>query len=78
VSTSFAAPIDVQAGRVVISTARTGDNTGVSTVTPALLAAIQFQPVAAGTSQISVTAVLLNAAGQPIAVQTTPANVTVK
>jgi hypothetical protein len=78
VTTSFTPVIDAQAGRVVITMARTGDQSGVSTTLPALLAAIQFQPVAAGTSQISMTGVLMNAAGQPITVQMVPANVVVK
>jgi hypothetical protein len=63
-------------GRVDIAISRANDPSGASGT--GLLAGILFQPVAAGTSQITVTAVALNAAGQPIAVQVVPTSVTVK
>ncbi len=63
-------------GRVDIAIARTKDESGASGT--GLLAGILFQPVAAGTSPITVTAVVLNAAGQPVAVQIAPASITVK
>ena len=76
-STEFTPRIDLAAGRVDITIARTGDG-GASATTAALLAAVQFQPVAAGTSQISVTGVLTGATGQPIPVQMVSANVVVR
>jgi general secretion pathway protein D len=63
-------------GRVDIAVARANDSSGASGT--GLIAGILFQPVAAGTSQITVTAVALNASGQPIAVQVVPTSVTVK
>jgi hypothetical protein len=44
----------------------------------ALLASIQFRPLAAGTSPITLTAVINGPDGKPITVQTVPATVVVK
>jgi general secretion pathway protein D len=77
VATTFVPKIDAAAGRVEIVISRTAGQSGASGVT-GLLAAIQFQAVAAGTSQISVTGVITGVGGQPIVVQMVPANVVVK
>jgi general secretion pathway protein D len=63
-------------GRVDIVITRPGDQTGA--VGTGLLAAILFEPIAAGTSQISVTGVGSVAGGGQAALQFAPATVTVK
>ncbi len=75
VSPTFTQKTDTP-GRVDIAIARTGDQSGASGT--GLLAGIVFSAVAPGTSQITITAVALNAAGQPIAVQVVPATITVR
>jgi general secretion pathway protein D len=77
VTTTFVPKIDAAAGRVDIAISRNIDQTGASGAT-GLLAAIQFQAVAAGTSQISVTGVVTSVTGQAVAVQMVPANVVIK
>jgi general secretion pathway protein D len=76
VATSFAPRIDATTGRVDIAIARTGDTSGASGT--GLLAAISFQAVAAGSSQVTVSGVAMTATGQPITLQMVPATVTVK
>jgi general secretion pathway protein D len=78
VKTTFVPKIDAAAGRVDIAISRAGSQTGASATTALLLAAVQFQAVAPGTSQISVTGIVTSATGQPIAVQMVPANVIIK
>jgi general secretion pathway protein D len=76
-TTTFTPKIDATAGRVEIAISRAGES-GATATTPGLIGAIMFQPVAAGNSQITVTAVLTTPTGQSIPVATGPANVVVK
>ena len=73
---TFTQKIDPTAGRIDIAIARNNDQSGASGT--GLLAGIVFQPVAAGSSPITVTAVALDATAKPIAVQVVPASITVK
>jgi len=77
VTAAFTPKIDTAAGKVDIAISRPGD-TGASATAAALLAAVQFQPVASGTSQVSVTAVLTTPTGQSIPVATQPISIVVK
>ena len=76
VQPAFVPKIDAQSGRVEIAIARPSG--GATTAGSALLASIQFRPMAAGTSPITVTAVVNGADGKPVTVQTVPATVVVK
>jgi hypothetical protein len=76
VQPAFVPKIDSQAGRVEIAIARPSG--GASVTGSALLASIQFRPLAGGTSPITITAVLNSADGKPVQVQTVPATVIVK
>ena len=76
-TTTFTPRIDAAAGRVDIAISRAGES-GATATAASLLAAVMFQPVAAGTSQISVTAVLTTPTGQSIPVTNVSANVVVK
>jgi type II secretory pathway component GspD/PulD (secretin) len=73
---TFVPKIDEATGRIDIAIARPATAPGASGTD--WLAGIVFQAVGAGQSRISVTAVLMTASGQPIAVQTVPATVVVK
>ncbi len=75
ITPTFVQKVDTP-GRVDIAIQRANDQSGASGT--GLLAGILFQPVAAGTSQVTLTVVALNAAGQPITVQVVPATITVK
>ena len=71
-TTTFAPKIDTP-GRVDIVISRPTDRPGATTATEqALLAAVNFQAVAAGTSQVTMTVVATTPAGQPISVQASP------
>jgi len=76
-TTTFVPKIDAAAGRVDIAISRTGAS-GANATAASLLAAVMFQPVAAGTSQITLTGAVTSVGGQPIAVQTASASVVVK
>ena len=77
-TTTFAPKIDPN-GRVDIVISRPTDRPGATTATEqALLAAVNFQAVAAGTSQVTMTIVATTPAGQPVAVQASPVTITVK
>ena len=76
VQPTFVPKIDEATGRIDIAVARPATAPGASGTD--WLAGIVFQAVGPGQSRISVTAVLMTAAGQPIPVQTTPATVVVK
>jgi general secretion pathway protein D len=74
VQPAYVPKIDGQTGRVEIAMARpSGGSSGTG-----LLASIQFRPVAAGTSPITLTAVINGPDGKPITIQTVPATVVVK
>jgi hypothetical protein len=78
-TTTFAPKVDPNGGRVDIVISRPTDRPGATTATEqALLAAVNFQAVAAGTSQVTMTIVATTPAGQPVAVQAAPVTITVK
>ena len=66
----------VTAGRVDIAIARSGDQTGASG--SGLLAALLFDAVAQGSSQIAVTSVANTPEGAPVPVTSAPVTVTVR
>jgi type II secretory pathway component GspD/PulD (secretin) len=67
---------DAATGRIDLAFVRTGDSVGASG--SGLLAAVQFDAVGPGTSQLSVSGVVANPTGGPIAVQFVPASVVVR
>lgn len=75
-ATSFVPKIDANTGRIDLVIARTGDKTGATG--NGALASIVFEAIGAGNSQIAVSGMAMNAAGQPVAVQFVPAAVTVR
>jgi general secretion pathway protein D len=75
VQPAFVPKIDAQSGRVEIAIARPSGGASGAT---GLLASIQFRPLTAGTSPITISAVVNGADGKPITVQTVPATVVVK
>jgi general secretion pathway protein D len=78
VTPTFAPKIDAAAGRVDIAISRPTDRPGATTVEQALLAAVNFQAVAPGTAQVTMTVVATTPTGQPVSVQAAPVTVTVK
>jgi general secretion pathway protein D len=75
VQTTYVPKMDPLLGRVDITISRSGDSGASGTN---LLASVVFEGIAAGTSQIKMTAVVISAAGQPIPVTVAPVTVTVK
>jgi hypothetical protein len=75
-TTTFAPKIDATAGRIDIAISRPAGANGASGT--GLVAAISFQAVAAGSSTVAVSGVVLTADGTPVTIQMVPANVTVK
>ena len=78
VTATFAPKIDPQAGRVDIAISRPTDQPGATTVESALVAAVNFQAVGAGTTSVTMTVVAMTPGGQPIQVQAAPVTITVK
>jgi hypothetical protein len=76
VATSFTPRIDAATGRVDIAITRTADQAGASGV--GLLSALIFDAVGSGNSVIQVSGVASTPEGNPIALQFTPVNVTVR
>jgi hypothetical protein len=76
VAAAFAPRIDSTAGRIDIAVSRTGDQTGASGA--GLIAAIIFDAVAPGSSQISVSGVANTPEGTPIGLNFSPVTVTVR
>ncbi len=76
VTASFTPRIDAAAGRVDIAIARSGDQTGASG--SGLLAALLFDAIAQGSSQIAVTSVANTPEGTPVPVVSAPVTVTVR
>jgi general secretion pathway protein D len=72
----FTPNIDAATGRVDLAFVRTADKVGASG--SGLLAALQFDAVGAGSSQLAVSGVLANPAGGTIPVQFVPASVVVR
>jgi general secretion pathway protein D len=75
-STSFVPKIDANTGRIDLVITRPGDKAGVSG--NGLLASIVFEAIGAGNSQIALSGLAMNAAGQAVLVQFVPAAVTVR
>jgi type II secretory pathway component GspD/PulD (secretin) len=75
VTSTFVPKIDAQAGRIDISISR-ADQTGASD--KGLLAGLVFQAGSAGTTTVTVSAVVTNVRGQAIPVTIVPATVTVR
>jgi general secretion pathway protein D len=76
VNVVFTPNTDAGIGRVDLAFVRTGDTAGASG--SGLLAALQFDAVGAGTSQLAVSGVLANPTGATIPVQFVPASVVVR
>jgi hypothetical protein len=76
VAVVFTQQVDAQAGRVDVSMTRTGDQTGASG--GGLLAAVVFEPVAAGTVTLSANATVLDPKGSPVTVTLKPVTVVVR
>jgi type II secretory pathway component GspD/PulD (secretin) len=74
-TTSWAPRIDAAAGRIDIAVTRTAATGATNT---GLLAAIVFQAVAPGQSQIAVSGMAMSSAGQPLQIQVVPATVVVR
>jgi type II secretory pathway component GspD/PulD (secretin) len=72
----FTPNTDAATGRIDLAFVRTGDSVGASG--SGLLAAVQFDAVGPGTSQLSISGVVANPTGGPIAVQFVPASVVVR
>jgi general secretion pathway protein D len=75
-TTSFVPKIDANTGRIDLAITRPGDKTGVAGNGP--VASIVFEAIGAGNSQIAVSGLAMNAAGQAVLVQFVPASVTVR
>ena len=76
VTPAFTTQTDERAGRIDIAVTRPGDQTGAST--SGLLAAILFEPIAAGTGSLTVTGTAAIPGGTPAGLQFAPATITVK
>jgi general secretion pathway protein D len=72
----FTPNTDAAIGRVDLAFVRTGDKVGASG--SGLLAALQFDAVGSGTSQLTINGVLANPTGGTMQVQFVPASVTVR
>ena len=75
-ATSFVPRIDANTGRIDLVITRPGDKTGATG--NGLLASIVFEAIGAGSSQIALSGLAMNAAGESVLVQFVPAAVTVK
>jgi general secretion pathway protein D len=76
VNPTFVPRVDAAAGRIDLAVVRGGGAAGVSG--QGLLAAIQFEPLAAGSAQIAVSAVAATSAGQAIDLRPVPVTVTIR
>lgn len=73
---TFTQQVDAAGGRIDITMTRTGDQTGAAGA--GLLAAILFEPVAAGTATLSLSGVAASPAGAPVPLAFVPASLTVR
>jgi general secretion pathway protein D len=80
VTPTFTPKIDAAAGRVDIVITRTGDAAGASVAAgvQALLASVNFAPVAPGTTAVTLSGIAMTPAGKPIALQLGSTSITVK
>jgi hypothetical protein len=76
VSVTFAQQVDSAVGRVDISMTRTSDTVGASG--SGLLASVLFEPVAAGSSPLTLSGVATNPQGGPVPMSFAPVTVVVK
>ena len=76
ITPAFTQQVDAAAGRIDIAVTRPGDQTGASA--SGLLAAILFEPVAAGTGSITVSGTAAVPGGGTAALQFVPAGITVR
>jgi general secretion pathway protein D len=76
VTPTFTQQVDAAAGRIDIAIVRAGDQVGVSTA--GLLAAVLFEPLAAGTGSLTITGSGTLASGGPASIEFQPAGVVVK
>jgi hypothetical protein len=76
VNVVFTPNTDAASGRIDLTLVRTGDTVGASG--SGLVAAIQFDAVAPGTSSLSVSGVAANPTGAPIQLQVVPGSVVVR
>jgi hypothetical protein len=76
VSPTFVPKIDNMAGRIDISISRTAEKPGATGTGD--LAAIMFEPVAPGTSPVTITGAAASTTGQVITAQMVPTSVTVR
>ncbi len=74
--TSFVPKIDANTGRIDLVITRPGDKAGISG--SGLLGSIVFEAIGAGSSQIALSGLAMNAAGASVLVQFVPAAVTVR
>jgi general secretion pathway protein D len=75
-TTSFVPKIDANTGRIDLVITRPGDKVGVGG--SGVLASIVFEAIGAGSSQIALSGLAMNAAGSSVLVQFVPAAVTVR
>jgi hypothetical protein len=80
VTPTFTPKIDAVAGRVDMVIARTGDAAGatVAAGVQALLASVNFAPVAPGTTAVTLSGIAMTPGGKPIALQLGSTSITVK
>lgn len=76
VAVTFAQQIDAVGGRLDVTLTRTSDTTGASG--DGLLAAVVFDTIGAGVSQLGLGGVVTGPGGLPIPVQLVPASITVR
>jgi hypothetical protein len=76
VTVTFAQQVDTTGGRVDISMTRTADATGASGA--GLLAAVLFEPVAVGASDLTLSGVATSPEGSAVPLSFTPAHVNVQ
>ena len=73
---AFTQQVDASGGRLDVTLSRTGDQTGASGA--GLLAAVLFEPVAAGTATLSLSGVATTPQGGAVPLAFTPVSLTVR
>jgi hypothetical protein len=76
IAVAFTQQVDATSGRLDLTLTRTGDQTGASGA--GLLAAVLFEPVAAGAATLSLSGVATTPQGQPVPLTLTPVTLTVR
>ena len=75
ITPTFTQQVDAAAGRIDIAIVRPGDQLGASTA--GLLAAVVFEPVAAGTGSLTITGAATHAGGGSAPIEFQPAGIVV-